>query len=75
MNLKIITELTARQLDHSLDAESISLAAGTYQIKAVDDGQFEIKRQDGTMCYLSNDRLEEKIKEKAVIITNSTEPT
>ena len=71
MNLKIMTELMVCQKDHSSGSRSISLAAGTYPIKAIDRGQFEIERQDGVMCYLTSERLEEKIKEKAVVIVSS----
>ena len=71
MNLKVMAGLMARRVEHRLDSGFTPLSEGIYPIMAIDGGQFEIKKLDGSIWYVSNIELEEKIKMKAVVIINA----
>jgi hypothetical protein len=70
MNLKVMAGLMARKVKHPSDNRFTPLSKGLYSIMAIDGDQFEIKKPDGSLCYVSSTELEEKIKNKAVVITN-----
>jgi hypothetical protein len=68
MKLKVITGITAKKLKDPQDRGFIMLAAGEYPIRPVEDGKFEITKSKGVVCYLSSEKLEEKMNQKAIII-------
>lgn len=63
--LKVVRAFNAKILAGSAEG-LIELKPGSYSFKAIDGEMFQIEIPDGKFCYISNEKLEEKIKEYAV---------
>ena len=66
MKLKVLVGIMARKRERDHDTGFTPLRIGDYPIRTLDDGQFEIVKPDGSKCYLSGAKLEEKIQAKAI---------
>jgi len=68
MKLKVFDSFLVKTV---LDDAVIGLTpirAGQYPIKSIEDDQFELTKSETTICYISNDQLEQVIKSKAAVI-------
>jgi hypothetical protein len=63
--LKVVRAFNARILAGSIEG-LVELKPGSYSFKAIDGEMFQIEIPDGKFCYITNEKLEEKIKEYAV---------
>jgi hypothetical protein len=75
MKLKVLKAFNARKLEGSMDKGFIPLKPGSYSFKVIDGEMFQIEIPNGKPCYLSNKKLEEKIKEKAVAFDGNNQPS
>jgi len=71
MKIKVLAGLMAQKTVKLKDPGFTPLIVGEYPIRSIERDQFEITKSDNTICYLSNKKLEDKIKENAVVIINS----
>jgi hypothetical protein len=66
MKLKVLVGIMARKRERDHDTGFTPLSIGDYPIRTLDDGQFEIVKPDGSLCYVFSVKLEENIQVKAV---------
>ena len=64
MKIKVLAGLMAQKTDNLKDPGFTPLIIGEYPIKALQGGILEIAKSNNTICYLSNKKLEDKIKAK-----------
>ena len=70
MKIKVLAGLMAQKTDNLKDSAFTPLIIGEYPIKPLQGGIFEIAKPNNTTSYLSNKKLEDKIKTKTVVIIN-----
>jgi hypothetical protein len=63
--LKVVRAFNARVLAGSVEG-LVQLKPGSYSFKVTEGEMFQIEITNGKFCYISNEKLEEKIKEHAV---------
>lgn len=68
MKLKVLNSFLVKTVLTDDVIGLVPLKAGSYPIKAIDEDQFELLKSQSTICYLTNQRLEEVIKSKAAVI-------
>jgi hypothetical protein len=68
MKLKVLNSFLVKTVLTDDVIGLVPLKAGAYPIKAVGEDQFEVLKSKSTICYLTNQRLEEAIKSKSAVI-------
>jgi hypothetical protein len=63
--LKVLRDFNASILTRPIKGFA-KLKPGSYPFKVIDGEMFQIKIINGKFCYISNENLEEKIKEQSV---------
>lgn len=63
--LKVVRAFNVRVLAESVEG-LVELKPGSYSFKVTEGEIFQIEITNGKFCYISNEKLEEKINEQAV---------
>jgi len=63
--LKVVKAFNAQVLAGSIEG-LVELKPGSYSFKVTDGENFQVEIPNGKFCYISNEKLEEKIKQHAV---------
>jgi hypothetical protein len=63
--LKVLRAFNARVLPGSVEG-LVQLKPESYSFKVTEEEMFQIELPNGKFCYISNEKLEEKIKEQAI---------
>jgi hypothetical protein len=68
--LKVLRAFNARVLPGSVEG-LVQLKPRSYSFKVTEGEMFQIELPNGKFCYISNEKLEEKIKEQAITFDSS----
>ena len=65
IKLTVLRAFNSRVLPGSVEG-LVELKPGSYSFKVTEGEMFQIEITNGKFCYISNEKLEEKINEQAV---------
>jgi hypothetical protein len=70
MQLQVFNKLLVKTVLNDDVIGLTPLKTGSYPIRAIEDEQYEVAKSDATICYLTNQELEQIIKSKDAVIIN-----